>query len=86
MSALLQRGWKAISIGGKKASRSFGDLRSFTKGFAWDVNTSAPENGTGDEKHKYAAGMSPLERLPMEILGKFVPSICDLHPVFHALL
>ena len=30
------RGWKAISIGGKTASKSFGDLRALSMGWEWD--------------------------------------------------
>lgn len=64
------QGWKAIKVGGRTASRSFGDLRTFTKGFVWDVSTSSLESGNENARSKYDAGMSPLERLPIEVLGK----------------
>lgn len=61
------RGWKQISVGGRAASRSFGDLRSFTKGFTWDAPAkSSPKL----EKPKNEAGQSMVERLPMELLSK----------------
>jgi hypothetical protein len=65
------RGWKQISVGGKTASKSFGDLRILSRGFTWDTATK-----TGYEtKSRYPAGNAPFERLPMELLGKSPHSI-----------
>jgi hypothetical protein len=66
------RGWKSISIRGKIASKSFGDLRRLGK-FDWDAREEMGEKmdfgGKGDEPR---AGQSPLEKLPMELLGEFL--------------
>jgi hypothetical protein len=61
------RGWKQISVGGRAASRSFSDLRIFTKGFTWDTPAKA---STKSKKPRYEAGQSLLERLPVELLSK----------------
>jgi hypothetical protein len=60
------RGWKQISVGGRAASRSFGDLRALNKGFTWDVQES---KGRKVKTLKNDAGHSLLERLPMELLS-----------------
>jgi hypothetical protein len=59
------QGWKAISVKGKKASRSFSDLTTLNTGFAWDDTMREQQV---DPKH--APGMSPFESLPMELLSK----------------
>ncbi len=61
------RGWKQISVGGRAASRSFGDLRILSKGFTWE---SSPSKGTTGKKPKNDAGQAMLEKLPMELLGE----------------
>ena len=61
------RGWKQISVGGRAASRSFSDLRIFTKGFTWDTPAKTSPKL---KKPKYEAGQSMVERLPMELLSK----------------
>jgi hypothetical protein len=60
------RGWKQITVGGRAASRSFGDLRILSKGFAWEL--PADKQTTG-KKPRNEAGQSFLERLPVELLG-----------------
>jgi hypothetical protein len=72
------RGWKGISVKGRVASKSFGDLKGL--GMRWDWES---ENGAGDGMHlavkplvkvkgQWPAGQSPLESLPMELLGEFI--------------
>jgi hypothetical protein len=61
------RGWKQISVSGKTASKSFGDLRILSRGFTWDTATKTRYQ---TKKSRYPAGDSPFERLPMELLGK----------------
>jgi hypothetical protein len=75
------RGWKGISVRGRVASKSFGDLKGL--GMRWDWES---ENGAGDGMHlavrplvkvkgQWPAGQSPLESLPMELLGEFISFI-----------
>jgi hypothetical protein len=64
------RGWKAISIRGKIASKSFGDLRALGKGFDWDVKESKVARKRVEGRSE--AGKSKLEMLPMELLGTLV--------------
>jgi hypothetical protein len=71
------RGWKGISVRGRVASKSFGDLKGLGMRWNWES-----ENGAGDGMHlaveplvkvkgRWPAGQSPLESLPMELLGEF---------------
>jgi hypothetical protein len=64
------RGWKAISIRGKVASKSFGDLRTLGKGFDWDVKESKVVRKKVEGRSE--AGKSKLEMLPIELLGMLV--------------
>lgn len=73
------RGWKNISIGGKVASKSFGDLRRLALRWDWEQSEeqakklNIPLHVTPDLKKKdgtYLPGQSPFEKLPMELLGK----------------
>jgi hypothetical protein len=70
------KGWKSISIHGKTASKSFGDLRSLALRWDWESNTTKKEEKlhlaqTGKNADgKYAAGQSPFEKLLTELLGK----------------
>jgi len=71
------KGWKGISLKGRMASRSYGDLKGL--GMRYDWETRGGEQMDVDDAEKkiikvkgvYPAGQSPLERLPMELLGKF---------------
>jgi len=75
------RGWKTISLGGKPASKSFGDLRSLARRWEWDATIDKiPEKTAPDVDEsldlkkvdgRYPAGQSPFERLPVELLGEF---------------
>lgn len=60
------RGWKQIPIRGKSASRSCEDLHKLS--LTWSTPTP-PVKKVPDH---YATGTSPLERLPSEVLGKFL--------------
>jgi len=73
------RGWKSISIGGKVASRSSGDLRKLAMGYDWyskdtskfermELDVTTPE--VRQDGGCYPAGQSPFEKLPTELLGK----------------
>lgn len=71
------RGWKNIPIGGKPASKSFGDLRSLAMRWEWESKVKGGGNtirdGPASAKKvdgKYASGQSPFERLPTELLSK----------------
>ena len=75
------KGWKSISVGGKIASRSFGDLNRLRMRWDWETTaTSKMEkmdlDGTVEvpaakvDEGRYPAGRSPFERLPMELLRK----------------
>jgi len=77
------RGWKGISIKGKVASKSFGDLRALGR-WDWGVRDEQSARGEGEEMGsvemqakkgkvdpKILPGQSPLESLPMELLGEF---------------
>ena len=70
-------------MGGKIASKSFGDLAKLRMGWDWEtkaeekklkveVGGAVAENETIVEEGRYPAGKSPFEKLPMELLGKFV--------------
>jgi hypothetical protein len=70
-------GWKGISIGGKTASKSFGDLRGLAMRWDWDSKSKekaknvGPDGRSGVKKvdGRYPAGESPFEKLPTELLG-----------------
>lgn len=64
------KGWKAISIRGKVASKSSGDLRSLSKGFDWEIRRDVEVAKKKDEG-SYEAGQAPFELLPMELLSEF---------------
>lgn len=77
------KGWKSISVGGKIASKSFGDLTKLRMRWDWDTAVKAKEekmdiDGVVEkevmkvEEGKYPPGKSALEMLPMELLGKSV--------------
>lgn len=77
------RGWKQIAVRGKLASKSFGDLMRAKSGWTWngegDVVEIVKKQGIRKKGNRYAAGQSPLELLPAELLGKCVfaePSAC----------
>lgn len=62
------RGWREIPLNGKKASRSFENLRNLC--MTWSPSpTPKPER---IKKTTFAAGQSPLESLPSEILGAII--------------
>ena len=80
------KGWKSISVGGKIASKSFGDLTKLRMGWDWETKAKAKEEKmVADsivettepevEEGKYRVGQSPFEKLPMELLGRFTFSI-----------
>lgn len=64
------RGWKGISVKGRLASRSYGDLRIF-RGFEWHTPTAA----TKREKVIPGPGHSTIERLPIEILNAIIDNL-----------
>ena len=64
------RGWREIPLKGKKASRSFENLRSLY--MSW----SPPDTPVVEKKPvvtSYGTGQSPLETLPSEVLGRISP-------------
>ncbi|PGH11655.1 hypothetical protein AJ80_07022 [Polytolypa hystricis UAMH7299] len=80
-------GWKQIRLGGRRASRSFSDLRllggSQSKGWAWDA---APTNKrpilvVQKEPKKPEKGCAPVELLPAEILDQIISHLAlDIPP------
>jgi hypothetical protein len=62
------RGWKQINVKGKTASRSFSDLQML--GITW---SSPPTPAKVNDI--YDSGKAPIERLPIELLGKLDNSI-----------
>lgn len=68
------QGWKSISLGGRMASKSFSDLRPLGNRWAWDGQPDAPqvalEAPVAKVRGKYPPGRSPIETLPMELLGE----------------
>ena len=75
-------GWKRISLAGRVASRSFGDLQRL--GMRWEWETQNENEGDrmdvdevlnkGKLEGVYLPTASPLETLPIELLRKFVLS------------
>jgi hypothetical protein len=72
------KGWKGISIKGRIASKSYGDLKGLGMRYDWETrgrNRMDIDDGVTKQvvriKGRYPPGKSPLERLPMELLGKF---------------
>ncbi len=82
------KGWKGIALGGKVASKSYGDLKSLEMRWTWEARS---RNGTigieaaelqrtdlvQQEEGLGRAGSSGLEKLPMELLGMsfFIPPL-----------
>jgi hypothetical protein len=77
------KGWKSISVGGKIASKSFGDLTKLRMIWDWDTTVMTKEEDINVDlvtkkevvpvdEGRYPAGRSPFEMLPMELLGKFI--------------
>lgn len=70
------KGWKSISVAGKVASKSSSDLRSMRSWESWGTQAwTTPMPAKEIRKLKPGQnlpGRSPLESLPMEILGKFL--------------
>ncbi len=58
------KGWKQINVRGKLASKSFGDLQVLNS--VWSSEPQLPRRQRG----RYAAGQSPFEKLPVELLSK----------------
>jgi hypothetical protein len=73
------KGWKGINIKGRMASKSYSDLKNLRMRYDWETSGGDEMNLDGKEKTKKIVkvkarcpvGQSPLERLPMELLGKF---------------
>ena len=75
------RGWKTISISGKTASKSFGDLRGLAMQYDWSSQNAAKvgkmnlvvTSSVKQDSGCHPAGESPFEKLPAELLGKINP-------------
>jgi hypothetical protein len=88
------RGWKGISIRGKVASKSFGDLKGLGKGgrWEWEVKNEVDEmdmdeglevvmKGKRRRDGRHPAGQSPLETLPTELLISIIDQLAtDIPP------
>jgi hypothetical protein len=72
-------GWKQIRLGGKRVSRSYGDLRALgnmqPKGWAWEAPTVTyfERKTLPPKQQKPHPGTSAIEKLPPEVLGKTCP-------------
>lgn len=60
------KGWKGISVRGRVASRSSGDLRALGN-WDWEVDPAEVKKAVVEKE----VGKSSLESLPMELLGEF---------------
>ena len=72
------KGWKGISIKGRVASKSYGDLKGLGMRYDWETRGGDQMGVDGAVtkqvvriKGRYPPGKSPLEMLPMELLGAF---------------
>lgn len=77
------RGWKGISVRGRVASKSSGDLRALGN-WDWEIDSAKVKKVVEKEE---LAGKSPLESLPMELLGEFEFGrswdFADLDRIYH---
>lgn len=65
------KGWREIPLKGKKASRSYENLRNL------DMEWSPPQTPKPEKtKATFATGQSPFECLPGEVLGTLDPTLC----------
>ena len=64
------RGWREITLNGKKASRSFENLRNLH--MTWSPPPPTPKTVKPKKATTYATGQSPFETLPPEILGSII--------------
>ncbi|KKK14239.1 hypothetical protein P175DRAFT_0504221 [Aspergillus ochraceoroseus IBT 24754] len=77
-------GWKQIRLGGKSLSKSYSDIRGLgsmsTRGWAWE--NAPPVNKTLRVKEqKPQPGISPLEKLPPEVLDEIISHLAlDVPP------
>lgn len=81
------RGWKRIRLSGRHMSKSHSDLRLHEndKLQHWDWESGPELKDTTPAKSKgplpYAAGESPLEKLPAEVLDQIIPQLAaDIPP------
>jgi hypothetical protein len=69
------KGWKGISLGGRVASKSSGDLKSLGR-LGWETkqgdNVEVGGGMTIAAPNGCTPGKSPLESLPQELLGEFI--------------
>ncbi|KAL2076231.1 hypothetical protein VTL71DRAFT_1174 [Oculimacula yallundae] len=75
------KGWKAISVRGRIASKSSGDLKGLAR-WDWDSNADTKMTRvTAKDNGRYPAGKSPLESLPVELLGAIIDQLAtDIPP------
>lgn len=84
------KGWKGISLSGRIASKSFGDLKALGSRWEWtspnvvddrmDVDFEASQV-TESIDGSFPAGQSPLELLPMELLSAVIDQLAtDIPP------
>lgn len=70
------QGWKQIDVRGRQASRSFGDLQALRIVWSAPATSNKPAKLPG----RPTPGQAPIERLPLELLGKRDPDIRNIHP------
>lgn len=68
------QGWKQIDVKGRTASRSFGDLQALKLVWSSPAAVRSPPpvspNATEPPPLRPSPGQSPIEKLPLELLGK----------------
>ncbi|EEP80492.1 conserved hypothetical protein [Uncinocarpus reesii 1704] len=80
-------GWKQIRLGGRRASRSYSDLRLLggghqSRGWAWEEATVKPTPTVKEEEQPpKERGPAPIEKLPAEILDQIISNLAvDIPP------
>ncbi|WEW60717.1 hypothetical protein PRK78_006204 [Emydomyces testavorans] len=79
-------GWKQIRLGGRRASRSYSDLRILggghhSRGWAWEETTLKPAPTVKEEELPKEREPAPIEKLPAEILDQIISNLAvDIPP------
>ncbi|KAH8598264.1 hypothetical protein B0O99DRAFT_506944 [Bisporella sp. PMI_857] len=82
------RGWKSISVGGRIASKSSGDLRGLAMEYVWNAKDSGKQENikpgvpaVKQDRGCWPAGQSPFEKLPNELLRNIIDQLAvDIPP------
>jgi len=69
------REWKVDGARGKRRSRSYSPLRTSVAELSGWTEEALSFDGVADQKEENAPGEAPLERLPVEILGRWFKAV-----------